>query len=178
MNNNMNEDEDDIGAAATPLEIYHHVIVDYDGDINNFIAQRKIKGLSQAQIAAALGYSNTSIIGHFEAGTKGIDSRSYTLFCLLTDTHPEYVLLQDNEDGELLITAPDGYSVRQTRLNANRMTQPKMAKLLGLSSKTLVSNYENDRKNPSIQNWTLFLLITSQHPHYSIKPKHTSNHAG
>ena len=172
MNDNNTGDNDmsiEVGEPAIKLNIHHNVIVNFDGDVENFIAQRKSRGLSQSQVAQVLGYSNTSIIGHFEAGVKGLDSRGYTLFCLVTDTHPEYVLLQDNADHDLLlVTAPDGEDIRQTRLNANRMTQPKMAKLLGLSSKTLVSNYENNRKNPSIQNWTIFLLITDQHPHYSL----------
>lgn len=173
MDRNNDTSDNDMGVetveSATKLNIHHNVIIGFNGDIESFVAQRKSKGLSQSQIADVLGYANTSIIGHFEAGVKGLDSRGYTLFCLITDIHPEYVLLQDDiEHDLLLVTAPDGEDIRQTRLNASRMTQPKMAKLLGLSSKTLVSNYENNRKNPSVQNWTIFLLITDQHPHYSI----------
>lgn len=173
INGNTKEefDEGEFDIPAVKLNIHHHVIMEFDGDLERFVSTRKNQDMNQYQLSQALGYSERSTIGHFEAGSKGLDSRGYTLFCLLTNTHPSYILEQGEDDGELLIKAPaDGYSIRQTRLNANGMTQPKMAKLLGLSSKTLVSNYENNRKNPSIQNWTLFLLITDQHPHYLIKP--------
>lgn len=156
-------------SEETPT-VYRDVVIPFDGNLIKFIEARKNKGLSQKELADALGYVDRSTINQFELGSKGLDNRGYSLFCLITGIHPNYVLLQDKEIGSLLISAPDGESIREMRINANRMTQAKMAKLLGLSSKTLVSNYENNRKTPSIQNWTLFLLITSQHPHYSIKP--------
>lgn len=159
---------------AAPIVINENVILNFDGDVDAFIKRRKNKGLNQSDIADALGYSNTSVIGHFEAGVKGLNDHGYTLSRLVTETHSEYALVQKATDnGELLIDAPEGSIIKQIRLNANGMSQSKMAALLGLSSKTLISNYENDRKKPNIQNWTLFLLITNQHPSYSLKPLST-----
>lgn len=155
--------------SALP-NFHDNVILSFDGDLDNFIETRKRKGMKQSQVADVLGYSNTSVIGHFESGAKGLNDYGYTLFRLVTNTHPEYVLVQkDTNNGSLLVDVPDGSVIRRTRLNANGMSQPVMANLLCLSSKTLVSNYENNRKKPSIQNWTIFLLITNQHPTHSLK---------
>lgn len=157
--------------SNTADSIHHNVILEFDGDINRFVQNRKAKGLSQSDISKLIGYSNTSVIGHFEAGSKGLDSRSYTLFHLVTGSHPAYELVQKSNSTTLLIESPDGDSIKAARLKSGGMTQPKMAKLLSLSSKTLVSSYENNRKKPSVQNWTMFLLITNQHPYYCIKPR-------
>lgn len=44
------------------------------------------------------------------------------------------------------------------------MTQPQVAKLLNLSNRQLIGDYENGVKSPSPQTWTLWLLLTDQHP--------------
>ena len=148
---------------------HSQVIVSFDNDIDKFISMRKSKGMSQTNVADAIGYSSQTVIGSLECGTKGLGDRAYTLFLLITDFHPTYVMVQKHvEYSELLIPAPDGNGIRKARLSENRMKQQEMAWLLGLGSKTLISNYENNRRKPSIQNWTMFMLIINQHPYYSL----------
>lgn len=161
-----------LGKPPIPENIkkpHSQAIVGFDNDIDKFISMRKSKGMSQTNVADAIGYSSQTVIGSLECGTKGLSARAYTLFLLITDFHPTYVMTQKHvEYSELLIPAPDGDGIRKTRMSADRMNQKEMAWLLGLGSKTLISNYENNRRKPSVQNWTMFLLIINQHPYYSL----------
>lgn len=168
-----NKNKENIMSTNQDLIIHQKVIVPFDGDVESFIERRKTKGFSQKEMAAALGFFDAAVIGHFETGAFGLDNRCYTLFLLITDGHPRYKLeLKDGDNaGKLLINPPsDGKQIRATRINAHGMTQIKMAKLLGLNGKTIISKYENDRKSPSLANWTVFLLLSSQHPFYKITP--------
>ena len=47
----------------------------------------------------------------------------------------------------------------------------KTAEILGLSSRQYVSQLETGKYDISPQIWTLFLLITGEHPNYTITPK-------
>lgn len=154
------------------LIIHQKVIEAFDGDIEQFVRHRKSCGLSQKDVATALGFYDASVISHFEAGDFGLDSRGHTLFLLITGKHPRYQLQEKIgfEGFELLTPAPSGRDIRRTRINANGMNQMKMAKLLELNGKTIISKYENGKKTPSIANWTVFLLLSSQHPYYEIRP--------
>ena len=153
----------------TSQKIHENVIRKYNGIAENIVTARKTKGMDQTQISEAIGYANIPVIANVESGVKGIDDRAYTLFLLITDSHPEYIIQKKHLDcSELLQAAPDGKVIRSTRINADRMKQEKMAWLLSLSGKTIISSYEKNRRNPSIQNWTMFLLIISQHPYYSL----------
>lgn len=171
----MNEKLGRVSVAGKPpmpdviKKNHAHVIVGFDGDVDKFINMRKSKGMSQTNIADAIGYSSQTVISSLESGDKRLGDRAYTLFLLITDFHPTYVMTQKHiEYSELLIPAPEGKEIRKTRMSADQMKQQEMAWLLGLSSKTLISSYENNRRTPSIQNWTMFLLIINQHPYYSL----------
>lgn len=48
------------------------------------------------------------------------------------------------------------------------LTQSQMASILNLTNRQLIGDYEQGRKSPSPQTWTLFLLLTGQHPTLSI----------
>ena len=152
--------------------IYQKVIESFDGNLEQFITRRKKSGFSQKSLSAQLGFFDAAVIGHFETGAFGLDSRCHTLFLLITNEHPRFTLERKTgmKDGDLLIPAPSGKEIRATRINAAHMNQMKMAALLELNGKTIISKYENDRKKPSIANWTVFLLLSSQHPFYVIKP--------
>jgi DNA-binding XRE family transcriptional regulator len=171
MNNKL-ESISIIGKPPMPDIIkknHTNVIVSFDNDIDKFIDMRKSKGMSQTSVADVIGYSSQTVISSLECGIKGLSDRAYTLFLLITDFHPTYVMTQKHSQyNELLIPAPEGKGIRKTRLSVDQMKQQEMAWLLGLGSKTLISNYENNRRKPSIQNWTMFLLIINQHPHYSL----------
>lgn len=152
--------------------IHQKVIEGFDGNLEQFIERRKKSGFSQNAISTKLGFFDAAVIGHFETGAFGLDSRCHTLFLLIINEHPRYKLEKktDVKDGDLLIPAPNGKEIRATRIRADHMNQMKMAALLELNGKTIISKYENDRKKPSIANWTVFLLLSSQHPFYVIKP--------
>ena len=47
----------------------------------------------------------------------------------------------------------------------------QFAELIGLSNRQLISDYENDRKTPNAQTWTLMLLATNQHPNFELREK-------
>lgn len=44
------------------------------------------------------------------------------------------------------------------------LTQSQMASILNLTNRQLIGDYEQGRKSPNPQTWTLFLLLTGQHP--------------
>lgn len=152
--------------------IHQKVIEGFNGDIEEFIQRRKAKGFSQKALAKALGFFDAAVIGHFETKVFNLDSRSHTLFLLITDFHPRYKLKKKDgvADGDLLVQVPSGKKIRATRIKANAMTQLKMARLLELSGKTIISKYENEQKSPSVTNWTVFLLLSNQHPFYELAP--------
>lgn len=154
---------------------WHGVVVPFDHNREKFIELRKQFGFGyQKDVADALGLSDANLISRFESGEFELDPRTFTLFGLITDSHPSYLLTQRQKNhGTLLIEAPvSGKERRKYRINA-KLSGEGMANILGLAGKSLVSRYENEKKSPSIQNWTLFLLITNQHPYYQIFPKYT-----
>ena len=152
--------------------IHHDVIIEFDGDYSKLKEARVAEGFIQKELAEAIGFDDAVVISRIENGVFGLKSQSYTLLCLLMDIHPNYKLHQKRKYyGSVLIDAPaKGSEIKQFRKNIEHLTQPKMAKLLGLNDKQIISKYENDKKRPSIQTWTLWLLITNQHPYYEILP--------
>lgn len=57
---------------------------------------------------------------------------------------------------------PNGDDIKALRKKAG-LTQTQLARLLGLSSMQLISDYERGIKSPSDQIYTLMLLLTDQH---------------
>lgn len=51
------------------------------------------------------------------------------------------------------------------------MTQPEVARLLGLSNRQLIGDYENENKTPNAQTYTLWLILTGQHPTLTVEPR-------
>lgn len=155
-------------------QIHKDMVIPFDGNMQAFVETRKSLGYSQKVLAETLGLSDVSVIGHFESGGFVLDERTHTVFLLLTDTHPIYQLKRRDgkEDGELIIEPPEtGEEMRNHRVQLDGMTQGDMAELLGLKAgKTIISNYENNVKRPSKQNWTTFLLATDLHPNFIVSP--------
>lgn len=89
------------------------------------------------------------------------------------DEHPTYTLKRKLKNyGSVLVEPPNtGDEIKKVRMSAKPMTQQKMARLLGLSSNTIISKYENGAKKPSTHTWTLWLLIINQHPYFTLKAK-------
>jgi len=149
------------------------VIIKFDGDREAFKSLRKNFGSgNQEIIATALGWSDQNIVSRFENGEFSLDPRTFTLFSLITNSHPNYKLSQRQEFfGNLLIEPPSLGVDRQKARKKAGLTGQKMADVLSLNSKTIISNYENNKQNPSLQCWTMFLLVTDQHPYYELQPK-------
>lgn len=149
------------------------VVIPFNHNREKFTKLRqKFSSGSQQDMADALGLNNQNLISRFESGEFDLDPRTFSLFSLITDSHPKYLLIQRQKNyGNLLIEAPaSGKERREYRIKAN-LTGQRMADIMQLTSKTTISAYENERKHPSIQNWTIFLLVTNQHPYYKISPK-------
>lgn len=156
---------------SADIEKNSDVIIDYDNNPEKFKKARIANGFGRTELAELLGLSDPTVISQLEHGVYGLDSRAYTLFCLLMDSHPTYTLHRKlTNHGSVLIEPPSGKQIRKIRIGLN-MIQPSMAKLLGLTGKTHISKYENDAKKPSIHTWTMWLLITNLHPYFSIRKK-------
>ena len=52
-----------------------------------------------------------------------------------------------------------------------KLNQSQTANLLGLSSQNLISRYENGDRSPNKQTYTLWLLLTGQHPTLEVLPR-------
>ena len=70
----------------------------------------------------------------------------------------------------LIQKKPTAEEVKALRLKAG-LSGSQFAKLIGLSNRQLISDYENDRKTPNAQTWTLMLLATNQHPNFELREK-------
>ena len=151
---------------------YYDLMVSTDDDhlsLDAFINKRTVLG-SREQVAMILGLKDTEILSRFELGKTKLKNATYTLFLLLSDSHPKYQL-QKKQKGvtPLLILPPTaGAERKQYRVNANKLKQDQMAMILGLTGKSLISRYEKGHKNPSVQTWTIFLLATNQHPFFKL----------
>lgn len=70
----------------------------------------------------------------------------------------------------LIQPKPTPEQVKALRLKAG-LSGSQFAELIGLSNRQLISDYENDRKTPNAQTWTLMLLATNQHPGFELREK-------
>ena len=71
----------------------------------------------------------------------------------------------------LIQQKPTPEQVKALREKAG-LSQSALAKLIGLSSQQLINDYENGKKSPNAQTWTLMLLATSQHLNFELEQKH------
>lgn len=79
-------------------------------------------------------------------------------------------MLQSGEDNihwDQVIPPPTATEIKALRLHTG-MTQAQVASMLGLSNRQLIGDYENGNKSPNPQTWTLWLLLTSQHPSLTV----------
>lgn len=70
----------------------------------------------------------------------------------------------------LIQKKPTAEQVKALREKAG-LSGSQFAELIGLSNRQLISDYENDRKTPNAQTWTLMLLATNQHPSFELREK-------
>lgn len=151
--------------------VYRRAVIKHDGNGRLFAQARISAGFTQDKLANLLGIEEVSTIRNIESGIYDIEDRTYTLFALLTDTHPLYTLISKNTGGALGLVAPNGDEIRRIRKTKGGLTQRGMASVMGLSGHAMISKYESDSRSPSPSNWALFLLVIGEHPHYEIKPK-------
>ncbi len=69
-----------------------------------------------------------------------------------------------------IIKSPSAADIKLVRENTG-LSQPETAGMLGLSGRQLISDYERSIKMPSDQVYTLWLLLTDQHPTLSVVNK-------
>ena len=70
----------------------------------------------------------------------------------------------------LIQKKPTDEEVKTLRLKAG-LSGSQFAELIGLSNRQLISDYENGKKLPNAQTWTLMLLATNQHPNFELREK-------
>lgn len=66
---------------------------------------------------------------------------------------------------DAVIRPPTAEQIAEMRKHLG-LTQSQVALILDLTNRQLIGNYEKGRKSPAPQTWTLFLLLTGQHPDY------------
>lgn len=69
-----------------------------------------------------------------------------------------------------VIEPPTPEQIKEFRQHTG-MTQRQFASLLSLSNRQLISDYESGNKSPNPQTWTLWLLLTGQHPTLTLSDK-------
>lgn len=70
----------------------------------------------------------------------------------------------------LVQSKPTPEQVKTLREKAG-LSQGALAELIGLSNRQLIGDYENGKKLPNAQTWTLMLLATNQHPNFELREK-------
>ena len=74
----------------------------------------------------------------------------------------------------LIQPKPTPEQVKALREKAG-LSQGALAELIGLSNRQLIGDYENGKKLPNAQTWTLMLLATSQHQKFKLQDKNAMN---
>lgn len=139
------------------------------------------KMFTQDDAAKMLQLADAQVISKFERNELRPDNRTYSLFLLATDNHPFYDLENKSDDltkpENLIIEPPtDPESIKSAREAIAGLQQNQISYLLGLHLKVF-GKYESsnanpkNRRSPTAHTWTLFLLITNQHPYYKLSPK-------
>ena len=146
---------------------WNGVVLEFD--YNNFLNIREQLG-TQEEVAKLLGIKYQQTISEIECRNSNMDNRTYSLLCLLANKHPDYELLGDADLFKLVVEYEGAERFKQLRKNA-KLLQRDVAQKLALTNHKLISKYEKARQNPSCQCYTLFLLITNQHPDFSILPR-------
>lgn len=136
-------------------------------DTSKFTALRKDFD-TQVNVADYLGLSDQETISRIETTNCELDPRTYSLFLLACGHHPKFNLFGCDDLKKLPVNFEGKEAFKAVRKKAG-MTQRSVANHLNLSSDSLVSWYERGRQQPSIQTYTLFLLVTNSHPDFWVR---------
>lgn len=71
---------------------------------------------------------------------------------------------------EAVVESPTAKEITCLRKQAG-LSQAQASELLGLTGRQLISAYERGQKTPSKQTWTLWLLLSGQHPTLEIRAR-------
>lgn len=71
---------------------------------------------------------------------------------------------------DAIIEPPTSEQIADLRHHTG-LSQNQMANLLGLTAQQAISEYERGKKTPNKQTWTLWLLLTGQHPTLEVLPR-------
>ncbi|MGP5057703.1 helix-turn-helix domain-containing protein [Psychrobacter celer] len=71
---------------------------------------------------------------------------------------------------DAVIEPPTPEQIAELRAHLG-LTQSQVAAVLDLTNRQLIGDYEKGRKSPNPQTWTLFLLLTGQHPTLKVNPR-------
>jgi len=145
---------------------------------------------TQVDCANMLDLSDDKVVSKFENNNSRIDDRTYSIFLLLVDKHPNYELeLKSGVDpkvAKLVLDTPSPEVIKAARESVayepvgietpNSLKQNQISRLLGLHPKMFgkyesITASDSNRRKPSAHTWTLFLLIIKQHPYYDLVDK-------
>lgn len=130
---------------------------------------------TQDQCARSLDLYDANVVSKYERNELRIDSRTYTVFLLLTSNHPLYdlkLIREPSKNTKLVIEPPSPEEIKKVRESVG-LAQNQTSKLLGLHEKQF-GKYEStsaktkNRRTPSAHTWTLFLLMVNKHPFYKL----------
>lgn len=135
---------------------------------------------TQDDCAKMLNLTDKAVVSKFERNDSRIDDRTYSIFLLMTGNHPYYSLEPRSknppEKSTLIINTPAPKTIKAARMSISGLKQNQASKLLGLHPK-MYGKYESttasktNKRSPSPHAWTLFLLLTKQHPYYQLDYK-------
>lgn len=164
--------------AKESKSMFENVVVKADAEKFSLLRSKHFNIESELALVKMLGLYDTDMISGIESKRIRLDDRTYSLFLLICDEHPLYRLIDkgvlvDSEFPPPLAVRPPskGDSIKEVRESMS-LGKRKMAWLLGLSSKKVISDYEDKEKAdvlPSVQCWTLFLLISKSHKYFELK---------
>ena len=162
--------------------VFDHVVIPSDNFNFKKFRQNRIredgKTFTQEDAAVMLHLADAQVISKFERNELRPDNRTYSLFLLATDNHPFYDLEHKSKKSDKLIIEPPTIpeSIKSAREVIAGLQQNQISYLLGLHLKVF-GKYESskaspkNKRSPTAHTWTLFLLITNQHPYYKLSPK-------
>lgn len=176
--------KDDMKELIADNLVFTQTVVEYDSSI--FSNYRRLQdekfgnAISQTELAKTLKLNDASIISRIERGEMGMDNRRFSVFLLITNSHPKYDLELkkgiNKEDADLILPTPSAVDIKTARGNISGLSQRNLSLLVGLHHK-MINKYESssatskNMRSPSPHTWTMILLATKQHPYYDLIPK-------
>lgn len=127
----------------------------------------EIRGdLTQAQMAALVGYRDGKRWSEFEQGTRTPGARSWELALIKRNRHPLYGAKGKGKRDPLKPTELPVFSPAMARDLRGERTQAEIAALVGYLHGDRWSEFETGVRRPSRLSWELALIKCDRHPQY------------